>query len=116
MKIALLGKGKTGGKVLELIHEARLPYTIFDSKHIPSIDKLKGHDVIISFLPGEAFKTYLPLLVETQIPVICGSTGMTWPSGFDSQLKEKEIKWIYATNFSLGMNLVQQMILIMNKA
>jgi 4-hydroxy-tetrahydrodipicolinate reductase len=116
MKIALLGKGKTGGKVLELIHEAKLFYTIFDSKNIPSIDKLKGHDVIISILPGEAFKTYVPLLVETKIPVICGSTGMSWALEFDSQLKEKNIKWIYATNFSLGMNLVQQMILIMNKA
>src|SRR5665647_38076 len=116
MKIALLGKGKTGGKVLELIHEARLPYTIFDSKHIPSIDKLKGHDVIISFLPGEAFKTYSPLLVETQIPVGSGSTGVTWASGFESDFKEREVKGIDATNVSRGMNVVQQRILIMNKA
>ncbi|MBC7540958.1 MAG: hypothetical protein H7281_19205 [Bacteriovorax sp.] len=116
MKIALLGKGKTGGKVLELLLDGKIPHTIFDSKNIPSADKLLGHDIIISFLPGEAFKSYVPLLVETKIPVICGSTGMTWPSHFDADLVEKEIKWIYATNFSLGMNIVHQMILLMSKA
>lgn len=116
MKIALLGKGKTGGKVLELIIEAHLPYSIFDSSHLPTIKKLKGHDVIISFLPGEAFKNYAQLLVESKIPVVCGSTGMTWPDHFDSELKARELKWIYASNFSLGMNLIQQMIHIMGNA
>ena len=75
MKIALLGKGKTGGKVLELILEAGIPYTLFDSINYPTKEKLEGHDVIISFLPGEAFNTYIPLIVETKIPVVCGSTG-----------------------------------------
>ena len=116
MKIAVLGKGKTGGKLLELIIEGHHPHTVFDSSNIPTLEKLKDHKVIISFLPGEAFKSYLPLLVETKIPVICGSTGLTWPADFDSELKEKNIKWIYATNFSLGMNLVQQMIQIMARA
>jgi 4-hydroxy-tetrahydrodipicolinate reductase len=116
MKIALLGKGKTGGKVLELIESSNLSHTVFDSKNIPTPDNLKGHDVVISFISGEVFQHYIPLLLETKIPVICGSTGMSWPSDFDSTLKEKGIKWIYATNFSLGMNLVQQMIQIMARA
>lgn len=116
MKIALLGKGKTGGKVLELILLAKIPHTIFDSQNKPTKDNLKGHDVVISFLPGEAFYHYLPLLIESKIPVVTGSTGMTWPSGFDLTLKEKRIKWIYATNFSLGMNIVYQMIKVMSKA
>ena len=116
MKIALLGKGKTGRKVLELMIIAGIEHTVFDSKNFPTLEKLHDHDVIISFLPGEAFKTYLPLLIETKIPVVCGSTGMSWPLDFDQELKDKNIKWIYATNFSLGMNLVQQMILILSRA
>jgi 4-hydroxy-tetrahydrodipicolinate reductase len=116
MKIALLGKGKTGGKVLELLESSRLPHTVFDSKNHPTLEKLKGHDVVISFLDGETFKTYLPLLVESNLPVVTGSTGMAWPSDFDSNLKAKKLTWIYATNFSLGMNLVHQMILIMKEA
>lgn len=116
MKIALLGKGKTGGKVLELMLLKNIPHTIFDSTNIPSMDSLQGHDVIISFLPGEAFKTYVSLLIETKIPVVCGSTGMVWPLDFDKDLKVAGVKWIYATNFSLGMNLVHQMLLIMKEA
>ncbi|MDO9184225.1 MAG: dihydrodipicolinate reductase C-terminal domain-containing protein, partial [Bacteriovorax sp.] len=79
-------------------------------------ETLEGHDVVISFLPGEAFRNYIPILIQTKIPVICGSTGMNWPLNFDSLLKENSIKWIYATNFSLGMNLVQQMIVVLSKA
>lgn len=116
MKVALLGKGKTGGKVLELLQEKNIPHTVFDSSNAPTIAKLKGHDVIISFLPGEAFKSYLALLLESKIPVVCGSTGMSWPVNFDAELKNTGAKWIYATNFSLGMNLVHQMILIMKEA
>lgn len=116
MKIALLGKGKTGGKVLELLQEKKIPHTVFDSQNKPTVATLSGHDVIISFVSGEVFKHYLELLVETKIPVVTGSTGMTWPADFDSDLKKQNIKWIYATNFSLGMNLVQQMIQILGQA
>lgn len=116
MKVALLGKGKTGAKVLELMRSKNIAHTIFDSSNTPTFAKLSGHDVIISFLPGEAFSSYLPLLLETKIPVICGSTGMKWPADFDLDLKKNGVKWIYATNFSLGMNLVHQMILIMKQA
>lgn len=116
MKIALLGKGKTGGRVLDTLIESGTPYSLFDTKNIPTLHSLKGHDVIISFLPGEAFKNYIPLLLESKIPVVCGSTGMDWPVHFDRDLKTLDLKWIYATNFSLGMNLVQQMIQIMARA
>lgn len=116
MKIALLGKGKTGGKVLELLEAQQIPHTVFDSQNKPTPAALQGHDVIISFLPGEVFKHYLDLLCETKIPVVTGSTGLTWPSGFDQRLKELQLKWIYATNFSLGMNLIQQMIEILSRA
>lgn len=116
MKIALLGKGKTGGKVLELLIEAGIPHTIFDSKNRPTLENLKGHDVVISFLSGDVFKEYMPLLLDSTLPVVTGSTGMEWPSDFDKKLKDKKAKWVYATNFSLGMNIVHQMILIMKEA
>lgn len=116
MKVALLGKGKTGGKVLELLIEKKIPHTIFDSKNHPSLESLKGHDVVISFLTGDVFKEYMPLLIEAKIPVVTGSTGITFDSKLSQELSDKNLKWIYATNFSLGMNLVHQMILIMKNA
>lgn len=112
MKIALLGKGKTGGKVLEKFPNA----TVFDSKHQPTCENLQGHDVIISFLPGEAFLQYIPLLIESKIPVVTGSTGFTWPKDIQQSLSNNNVAWIHATNFSLGMNLIRQMIGILSKA
>lgn len=112
MKIALLGKGKTGTEVYNLNQTC----TIFDSSNPATFNSLKGHDVIISFLPGPVFKDYIPLLLETKIPVVTGSTGFEWPEDFDQNLKENKLKWIYAHNFSLGMNLVKNMIETLSKA
>ena len=107
MKIALLGKGKTGSKVLEnKTHQI----VAFDSINPPTFEKLKSFDLIISFLPGEVFKNFISLLIETKLPVVTGSTGFDWPENFDQKLKEKNLSWIYATNFSLGMALVKQIL------
>ncbi len=117
MKIALLGKGKTGSKVIELASQnSELELTVFDSKTPISLEALNGHDIIISFLPGNVFKEVIPCLVECNIPVVTGSTGFDWPSNFDLLLKEKKQKWIYAHNFSLGINIVKEMIETLAKA
>jgi 4-hydroxy-tetrahydrodipicolinate reductase len=105
MRVALLGSGKTGSKVSELA-----TVTVFDSKNLPSYEKLVSHDVIISFLPGEAFASLIPVLLETKKPVVTGSTGFSWPQNFDKTLQEKGLSWIYATNFSLGVVVLKQMI------
>ena len=107
MKIALLGKGKTGSKVLEL---AQCEVEVFDTKNLPSYEKLLKNDVIISFLPGEAFTELIPMLLETKKPVVTGSTGFKWPNDFEQTLQEKKIAWIYATNFSLGVVVLKQLI------
>jgi 4-hydroxy-tetrahydrodipicolinate reductase len=106
LKIALLGSGKTGAEVLKLAPSV----TVFNSRNLPSFEALSSHDVIISFLPGEAFLSYIPLLLETGKPVVTGSTGFSWPHNFHEDLVAKKIKWIHAHNFSLGMNIVKKMI------
>lgn len=110
MKIALLGAGKTGLKVKE-IHPDTI---VFNTKNPPSLVGLKECDIAISFLPGDAFVSYLDLLVEAKIPVVTGSTGFNWPENFDMRLKDAGIAWIRAHNFSLGMNIVKEMILSMS--
>jgi 4-hydroxy-tetrahydrodipicolinate reductase len=107
MKIALLGKGKTGSKVIEL---ASGEVEVFDRTNVPTFEKLIRHDVIISFLPGEAFEALMPMLLETKKPVVTGSTGFKWPANFDKTLQEKNLSWIYATNFSLGVVVLKQLV------
>lgn len=107
MRIALLGKGKTGSKVLELSQDE---ITVFDRTNVATYEKLLSHDLIISFLPGDAFKELIPLLLETKKPVITGSTGFTWPEGFKYTLREKKLVWVHATNFSLGVVVVKNLL------
>ena len=107
MKIALLGQGKTGSKVLLNKHHQIIA---FDSKNPPTFEKLETFDAVISFLPGEAFKNLIPLLIETKLPVVTGSTGFEWPTNLDQVLKEKKSSWIYASNFSMGVAIVKQML------
>ena len=107
MKIALLGQGKTGSKVLENTNHQ---IYAFDSKNPPSFERLETVDAIISFLPGDAFKSFIPLLVETKLPVVTGSTGFDWPLNLDQTLKDRKLGWIYASNFSLGVAVVKQML------
>jgi 4-hydroxy-tetrahydrodipicolinate reductase len=113
MKIALLGKGKTGSKVLEIVSNQDV--TVFDRQNIPSLDKLKGHDVIISFLPGQPFLELIPLLIETGLPVVTGSTGFDWPKELDQLLRDKKATWIWGHNFSLGINLVKGCLEVLGK-
>lgn len=108
MKIALLGRGKTGSKVMELAHTHEVE--CFHRSNEPTFEKLTKFDVIISFLPGEAFQALIPLLLETKLPVVTGSTGFTWPPDFDKTLQEKNLSWIHATNFSLGVVVLKQLI------
>jgi 4-hydroxy-tetrahydrodipicolinate reductase len=107
MKIALLGKGKTGSKLLEI---ANTEIEAFHRSNLPTYDKLIQFDVIVSFLPGEAFAHLIPVLMETNKPVVTGSTGFEWPTNFDKTLQEKNLSWIYATNFSLGVVVLKQLI------
>lgn len=114
MKLALIGKGKTGGKVLEL-NSPGIEITVFDRTNEPTFEKLTKCDVILSFLPGDAFAELIPVLLETKRPVVTGSTGFKWPENFDQTLREKNLTWIYATNFSLGVVVLKQLIERLNQ-
>ncbi len=117
MKIALLGKGKTGSKLCDLLaSDPAADLSIFDRQNPPTSKKLLHCDIIISFLPGEPFLNYIPLLLETNIPVITGSTGFTWPENLQEKLIHSEQTWVWGHNFSIGMNLVKSCLEVLGKA
>jgi 4-hydroxy-tetrahydrodipicolinate reductase len=113
MKIALLGSGKTGSKILDISdHEIE----VFNRSHPPTFENLKPHDLIISFLPGDIFKDMIPLLLESKKPVVTGSTGFEWPDNFSQVLKTKNLTWVYASNFSLGVVVIKQLLETLHQA
>ena len=111
MKIALLGNGKTGGRVSELVTEHAVQ--VFDSKNVHTLDGLKGCDVAICFLPGPILETYIGLLIQSALPAVIGSTGSRWQDGLDAKLVEAGLTWMYAPNFSRSMGKLKDMIEIM---
>jgi 4-hydroxy-tetrahydrodipicolinate reductase len=117
MKIALLGKGKTGSKVVELASAKKdIELTIFDSSNSPTRENLAGHDVILSFFTGDVFLQYIEEISASGICVVSGSTGFDWTPERISLVENSNSPWIHSNNFSLGMNIVKQMITILSKA
>ena len=85
--IGLIGSGKTGSYVKQL--SKNLDWKVFNSKNTPDYDSLMQCEAVIVFVPGPVLDQYLPLLVETGIPIICGTTGFEYPEaylGFPTEL------------------------------
>lgn len=114
MKIALLGAGRTGGKVLDIAGDHEV--MVFDENNHPTVETLAQNEVVICFLPGPILLQYIDMLIEAKVPVVTGSTGHEWPEGFDQRLKDAGLVWVTASNFSLGMNLVRKAIGVLGAA
>ena len=108
MKISVIGTGKTGSKVVEMLGE-NLAYA-FDESNPPTIEKLKESDGVIIFVPGDAVGDLLPMVLESGTSVAWGSTGFKWPEDLEDKVRKMETKWVLATNFSLGMNIIRNAI------
>jgi 4-hydroxy-tetrahydrodipicolinate reductase len=112
-KWAIIGKGKTGHYLLEMIApEDRL---VFDSKNPATVEQLKMCQGAILFVNAEVFKQVAPLCLEAGIPCVIGTTGMSWGKDpFINEIKEKliaqKITWVQSHNFALGMRLVHKML------
>lgn len=107
MKFAVIGTGKTGGKVVEVLSEDQVVGP-FNSSNKATSKKLKEADAAILFVPGPAVDELMEPLISAGIPAAWGTTGYEWPDDLDTRLKEQNIKWLQASNFSLGMNIVRR--------
>lgn len=114
MKIAVIGKGKTGGHLLPLIPSADC-IGPFGKSNPPNPENLAPADVGVVFVPGEAFLEMLPALLASGKPMVIGATGMEWPKDLDAELKKRGLAWVHATNFSLGVQLFRQLIKTANR-
>ncbi|MDR9365203.1 MAG: dihydrodipicolinate reductase C-terminal domain-containing protein [Balneolaceae bacterium] len=111
-KFAVIGTGKTGGTVAELLGEAAIP---FDEYNKPTPEKLAEADSAIIFVPGTAAEEIIEILLQTDLPAVWGTTGYQWPEELPDQVKEIGTRWVIGSNFSLGMNLVRKSLNILGK-
>lgn len=105
MKIALLGYGKMG-KIIEQIalkrgHEITLKVDEHTESYV-----LDNCDVAINFSTPDSAVGAIVNCFNHDIPVISGTTG--WLEQYDNVLavcKERNGTFLYASNFSLGVNI-----------
>ncbi|MDX1586002.1 MAG: dihydrodipicolinate reductase C-terminal domain-containing protein [Balneolaceae bacterium] len=114
MNVAVIGTGKTGGEVVDLVEPGNL-IGPFNTGNKPTAKKLQSADVVIIFVPGSAVKDIFDDVLESGVPAVWGSTGYQWPENLDERLKQGGIKWLRASNFSLGMNIVRKCISVLSK-
>ncbi|PCI32976.1 MAG: 4-hydroxy-tetrahydrodipicolinate reductase [Flavobacteriaceae bacterium] len=104
MKIALLGYGRMG-KTIEQIALKRGHTIVLKIEDGSDYDISKA-DVAIDFsIPTAAFKN-ITTCIQNNVPVVSGTTG--WLENYEKAVtlcKEKKGAFIYASNFSLGVNI-----------
>lgn len=106
MKIALLGYGKMGQAIEEIAAERGHDIVLKTNDDIETLDLDSQHiDVAIDFsVPDAAFKN-ITTSFKHKIPVVSGTTG--WLENYEKArkiCKENDSAFIYASNFSLGVN------------
>ena len=109
MNIALIGYGKMG-KAIETVAVER-GHTVNLKIDISNLDQfttanLQQCDVAIEFTGPETAAENITLCLNAGVPVICGSTGWLHQLETVTQLcKEVDGALLYASNFSIGVNL-----------
>jgi 4-hydroxy-tetrahydrodipicolinate reductase len=109
MNIILIGYGKMGKAIEEIAlqkgHTIILKVDIDNANQLNTINASKA-DVAIEFTgPHSAFDNVMKCL-ELGVPVVCGSTG--WLDRYEeakNYCEEKNGTLIYASNYSIGVNL-----------
>lgn len=105
MNIALLGYGRMGKTIEQIAIKRGHNIVLTIDKGDNDYDITKA-DVAIDFsIPTVAFKN-ISNCINNNVPVISGTTG--WLDNYDNAValcKEKKGAFIYASNFSLGVNI-----------
>lgn len=109
MKIALIGYGKMGHAIEQIAldrgHEIVLRIGIEDLEDF-TLENVAKADVAIEFTSPHSAAENIKKCIDAGVSVICGSTG--WLQQFEEIKKyvtEKNSAFLYASNFSIGVNL-----------
>jgi 4-hydroxy-tetrahydrodipicolinate reductase len=106
MNIAIIGYGRMG-KTIERIAQSRGHHIVhIHDGGTMDLEALKAADVAIEFTQPEAAAENIAALLTHGIPVVSGTTGwLEHKASMDALAEQHEVGFLYASNFSLGVNL-----------
>ena len=110
MNLGLLGYGKMG-KIIEKFVSDDDKYNIFI--HDPLKKKKIGQekcDVFIDFSVATAVSNNIEKAIENSANIIIGTTGWEFTENIKNRINESDICVVYDSNFSISMNLFQNML------
>ena len=109
MKLALVGYGKMGKAIHEILkdrgHEVPLIIDLNNTQDLTA-DNLRQIDVVIEFTSPHTAYNNVKFCLEQGTPVVCGSTG--WLEHLDEMkqlAQQRHTGLIVASNFSVGVNI-----------
>ena len=110
MNVAIIGYGKLGQKISDLIDlDPALDLVLkINSKNLNEFNAegMEKVDIAIELSGPDYAYANLSRLAEFKIPTVCGSTGWTEKlKEIEGKFREQETSFLYASNFSLGMNI-----------
>ncbi len=109
MNIALIGYGKMGKAIEEIALERGHNIVLrITSANRHEMDKahLQNADVAIEFTNPEAARDNVSTVLNTGVPVVCGTTG--WNEGLDHakmRTLDNKTAFLQTSNFSVGVNI-----------
>lgn len=110
MKIALIGNGKMGKEVVKYAQQnGHELIDVFDinNKNDLTVENIQKADVVFEFTnPNSAFEN-ISICLDAGVPCVSGTTG--WLDKMDEiklRCKNEDKAFFYASNFSLGVNIL----------
>ena len=109
MNIALLGYGKMGKAIEEVaMYRGHIIIATIDSETDwqQKRDRLQMADVAIDFSTPDSILSNIENCIELNLPLVVGTTG--WHNSIDeirNTIESKNQAFIYASNFSIGVNI-----------
>ena len=119
MKIAIIGYGKMGKEIEKIAqekeHEILFQFDV-NNKNDFTVENLKKVDVAIEFTTPEAAYENFIKCFEANTPIVSGTTG--WLDKLDeikTKCRNEKQTFLYASNFSLGVNLFFKLNQVLSK-
>ncbi len=112
MKVALIGYGKMGRTIERIAtsrgHEIILRVGIENLEDFTA-EQVTAADVAIEFTGPESAYSNLQFLLINKVPTVCGSTGwLQHLNEITSLCAKQDAAFLYASNFSLGVNIFME--------
>jgi 4-hydroxy-tetrahydrodipicolinate reductase len=111
MNLLILGRGKTGALVADVARERKHAVTVAGAAENPgasalSAEKLRGVDVVVDFTAPQAVLENIEACVRAGKNMIVGTTGWYGEiARVRSMIEKNGTGFLYAANFSVGVNL-----------